>query len=347
MLVGVIPFGLVAGATPATTGLGGGIVDRAVHDRVRGRLAAGRGRRRWPTGARRSWPIVAACTINLRMLLYSASLAPAPRRGAAAAAAVHGLPAHRPGLRGVASPAGRARRPAAAEGGPPVDRARRRVPFYFGAAVLLWVNWQICTIVGVLIGSALPEDIPLDFAVPLVFLVLLDPDHLDPARRGGGHGRRPRRGGRAPRPAPATCRCIVGALSGIAAGTLAEPAQERAAPATTRRSHPTRRWRRERGLGGPSWRWHRHVRDARVVPRVRAPPGRRAAGGAAPAAPDPAGRAGLDRRARAAAARGAPRPVAEPRFLAGVVAALVAWRTRNIALTLVVGMGLVMLIDAF
>ena len=33
------------------------------------------------------------------------------------------------------------------------------------------------------------------------------------------------------------------------------------------------------------------------------------------------------------------------RFVAGVVAALVAWRTRNIALTLVVGMGLVMLID--
>jgi branched-subunit amino acid transport protein len=36
----------------------------------------------------------------------------------------------------------------------------------------------------------------------------------------------------------------------------------------------------------------------------------------------------------------------QPRFLAGVVAGLVAWRTRNIALTLVVGIGIVMLIDA-
>jgi len=36
----------------------------------------------------------------------------------------------------------------------------------------------------------------------------------------------------------------------------------------------------------------------------------------------------------------------QSRFLAGVVAAVVAWRTRNIALTLVVGVGLVMLIDA-
>jgi len=36
----------------------------------------------------------------------------------------------------------------------------------------------------------------------------------------------------------------------------------------------------------------------------------------------------------------------QPRFVAGVMAALVAWKTRNIALTLVVGIGIVMLIDA-
>ncbi len=38
--------------------------------------------------------------------------------------------------------------------------------------------------------------------------------------------------------------------------------------------------------------------------------------------------------------------VMQPRLIAGLVAAVVAWRTRNIALTLVVGMGIVMLIDA-
>jgi branched-subunit amino acid transport protein len=32
---------------------------------------------------------------------------------------------------------------------------------------------------------------------------------------------------------------------------------------------------------------------------------------------------------------------------AGAVAAVVAWRTRNIALTLAVGLGVVMLLDAF
>ena len=36
----------------------------------------------------------------------------------------------------------------------------------------------------------------------------------------------------------------------------------------------------------------------------------------------------------------------QPRFVAGLVAALVAWRTRNIALTLVVGIGIVMVVEA-
>ena len=35
-----------------------------------------------------------------------------------------------------------------------------------------------------------------------------------------------------------------------------------------------------------------------------------------------------------------------PRFAAGVVAAVVAWRTRNTALTLVVGMGTLVLLEA-
>lgn len=38
--------------------------------------------------------------------------------------------------------------------------------------------------------------------------------------------------------------------------------------------------------------------------------------------------------------------LAQPRLLAGIVAALVAWKTRNIALTLLAGMAIVMIIDA-
>ena len=36
----------------------------------------------------------------------------------------------------------------------------------------------------------------------------------------------------------------------------------------------------------------------------------------------------------------------QPRLLAGILAGLVAWRTKNIALTLVVGLGVVMVLEA-
>jgi hypothetical protein len=41
-----------------------------------------------------------------------------------------------------------------AAGGPPAAGLERKVPYYLGAAVLLWANWQVCTIIGILIGSA-------------------------------------------------------------------------------------------------------------------------------------------------------------------------------------------------
>jgi len=51
----------------------------------------------------------------------------------------------------------------------------RRLPYYLGAAIPLWTAWQTSTIVGALVGASVPDDVPLDFAVPLVFLVLLVP----------------------------------------------------------------------------------------------------------------------------------------------------------------------------
>jgi branched-subunit amino acid transport protein len=39
--------------------------------------------------------------------------------------------------------------------------------------------------------------------------------------------------------------------------------------------------------------------------------------------------------------------LSHPRFLAGLVATFVAWRTKNVAATLVVGMGAVMLLQNF
>ena len=103
------------------------------------------------------------------------------------------------------------------------------MPYYFGAAFLLWANWQVCTILGIFIGSALPESLPLDFAVPLVFLVLLVPAISSrPAAVAAGFG-----GGialLAHEAGAGHLAVLFGALAGIAAGAIAEAALERRAP---------------------------------------------------------------------------------------------------------------------
>lgn len=226
MLVGVIPFGLVAGATPATTGLGGGISIGLSTIVFAGasQLAAADA---LADGGSALVAVVAACTINLRLLLYSASLAPH----------LATVPLRRRLLMGylltdqayaVSITRWTAEADDAARGGPPAPGLERKVPYYLGAALLLWANWQVCTVIGVLIGSAVPDSLPLDFAVPLVFLVLLVPaitsrPALVAAITGGmvallagevgaGH-----------------LGVLFGALGGIAAGAVAEAALERQA----------------------------------------------------------------------------------------------------------------------
>ena len=226
MLVGVIPFGLVAGATPATTGLGGGVSIGLSTIVFAGasQLAAADA---LADGGSALVAVIAACTINLRLLLYSASLAPhlaaVPLRRRLLMGYLLTDQAYAVSITRWTSEARRA-----AEGGPAAPGLEHKVPYYLGAALLLWANWQVCTVVGVVIGSAVPDSLPLDFAVPLVFLVLLVPaittrPALVAALAGGlvalfadeagaGH-----------------LAVLFGALGGIASGAIAEAALERQA----------------------------------------------------------------------------------------------------------------------
>jgi len=43
----------------------------------------------------------------------------------------------------------------------------------FGAGVTCWVIWQTTTIIGIFLGSIIPEKLGLSFAVPLTFLALI------------------------------------------------------------------------------------------------------------------------------------------------------------------------------
>jgi len=216
MLVGVVPFGLVVGATPAENGLGdaaavgfstlvfAGASQLAAID-VLG------------DGGSALVAAMAAWTINLRILLYSASLAPhlaaESIRTRLAVAYLLTDQAYAVSIQRWT-----------------IDRVapERRVPFYLGAGLLLWVSWQLSTIAGILVGPVLPEDVPLAFAVPLVFLVLLIPAISSrpaavAAVVGGLAAVAAAELGAGP------WSIMVGALSGIVAGTLAELTESRRA----------------------------------------------------------------------------------------------------------------------
>ena len=211
MMVGVVPFGLVAGATPAQHKLGAaaaigfstivfaGASQLAAMDvLIRGGSAA--------------VAIAAAWTINLRMLLYSASLAPflagEPRRRRLLVAYLLTDQAYAVSITRWA-------------GAEPDADPHNMVAYYLGAGVFLWGVWQVSTIVGALAGAALPKDLPLDFAIPLVFLVLLVPAITTRpaavAALAGGIA-----AVLAAELGAGNAYIIVGAATGIVAGALAE-----------------------------------------------------------------------------------------------------------------------------
>jgi 4-azaleucine resistance transporter AzlC len=47
--------------------------------------------------------------------------------------------------------------------------------FLLGAGMSLWINWQISTALGIFLGTAIPESWSLDFALPLTFIAMLVP----------------------------------------------------------------------------------------------------------------------------------------------------------------------------
>jgi len=56
--------------------------------------------------------------------------------------------------------------------------------YAFGAGIILWVSWQISTAVGIFIGTQMPSNWPLAFALPLTFIALVVPALKDKASLG-------------------------------------------------------------------------------------------------------------------------------------------------------------------
>ena len=253
--LGLLPFGLVTGVAAVDAGLSpiqalglsvvvfAGASQLAVVDLL-GRDAS------------LAVVVLTATIINLRMSMYSASIAPylagLQRRWSAlcaylltdmsyalAIAEFSGSEGRRPsegseGRRPSEGSEGRrpsegseGRRPSEENEDPdgpidPTDLADR-ARYYLGAAAAIWVVWQVATVAGVVVGARIPDRWGVGFAVPLIFLALLVPDLTDRPRViaalvGGGVAI-------AGAGWPLNLGLVGGALAGVAAGVVAGEAE--------------------------------------------------------------------------------------------------------------------------
>lgn len=57
----------------------------------------------------------------------------------------------------------------------PLTPSPHRHWYLLGAGLALWTTWQTCTAIGITLGAAVPPSWSLDFALPLTFIALLAP----------------------------------------------------------------------------------------------------------------------------------------------------------------------------
>lgn len=153
--------------------------------------------------------VLTVLVINLRLALYSASIAPHFRR----------LPA---GWKGLVSY--HLTDPAYAATITRFDEGKTEEPdkrwYFLGVAVAIWVTWQAASLLGVFLGSWASEGWSLDFVLPLTFIALAVPAVKD--RTTGAAALSAAGTAVFAAALPLNLGLISAALVGIAGGLLAE-----------------------------------------------------------------------------------------------------------------------------
>lgn len=161
ILIGIVPFGLVAGAAVIQAGfrpaeaIGMSLLVNAGASQIVATTLFGSGAPLWLA-------LATALIVNARMFIYSTSIAPV----------LSDAPGWlRPILGHMLVDQNYAMT---------MTRGRSRedvdvIPYYIGAWLALAAVWQLSTIGGALIGPLIPASWGLEFAVPLVFLAMLAP----------------------------------------------------------------------------------------------------------------------------------------------------------------------------
>ena len=219
VLFGVLPFGLIYGALALQAGIPPGAA-LAMSSIVLAGSAQFVGTQLFAAGAPGALIILTTFIVNLRHMLYSASVAPYLSRlglrwklllaylltdEAYAMAITHyqGQGTREPGNQGTRD-----------------DRQDQRHWFFLGAGATLWTTWQVSTAIGLYVGARIPASWNLEFALPLTFVALVVPAVTDRATAAAAvaagivavlaHGLALRLG------------LILAAVTGIAVGILTE-----------------------------------------------------------------------------------------------------------------------------
>lgn len=162
LLIGVFPFGMIYGALALNAGLSP-VAAQMMSSLVFAGSAQFITAQLVHTSAPGFVIVLTIAVVNLRHMLYSASLAPylasLPTRWKALLSYLLTDEAYAPTILHYEK-----------EGLTPFSHW-----FLLGAGCTLWVCWQISTALGIFLGTAIPESWSLDFALPLTFIAMLVP----------------------------------------------------------------------------------------------------------------------------------------------------------------------------
>ena len=157
-----MPFGLITGAAGSAAGL-----DPALSIAMSMLVFAGSAQlvaiQLMSENAPAALIVLAALVVNLRMVMYSAAIAPYFARLSLRwkVLIAYLLTDHAFALVLARFPAN--------------DPTPHKEWYYLGAGSILWVVWQVTLIIGVFVGVQVPASWALDFAIPLIFIALVAP----------------------------------------------------------------------------------------------------------------------------------------------------------------------------
>lgn len=109
--------------------------------------------------------VLTALAVNLRMAMYSASLAPHLGRATLRWRLLMGY---------LMVDQAYATSILRFEHAPQMPLVAK-IGYYLGSVALIWPTWIGCTLAGALLGNAIPPSMPIGFAVPIAFLALIGP----------------------------------------------------------------------------------------------------------------------------------------------------------------------------